>query len=122
MGGHLVWNAFNGSFFGPDSLPREGFHHFAGAFGIGDPFVVELVRARRDATVAFAGIDHPGIAAMHQLEEMVFGLSVAPRVADQHLGKLRVLDSVVFLATLAEGAAVKADDRGMTEIGVDAVK
>jgi hypothetical protein len=34
---------------------------------------------------AFAGIDHAGMAAMHQLEEMVLRLTVAARIADQAL-------------------------------------
>src|SRR5216684_3977872 len=86
-------------------------HHFARPFGIGDPFVVELIGACRDAAVAFAGIDHSGITAVHQLEEMVFGLSVLACVADQHLRKLGVLNAVILLATLPKRAAIKPDDR-----------
>ncbi len=85
-------------------------------------FVVELVRACRDAAVAFAGIDHSGVAAVHQLEEMVFRLAVLARIADQHLRQLGVLDAVFLLAAFAERAAVEADDRRMAEIGVDAVE
>src|SRR5450755_5082673 len=71
MSGDLVWNSLDRSFVGSHGGPGKGFHHFPCSFGIGDPLVVELVGARRDAAVAFAGIDHSGITAVHQLEEMV---------------------------------------------------
>src|SRR3984893_3019449 len=112
MGRDLVRNALDRSFLCSHGLAGEGFHHFARTLGIGNPFVVELVRARRDAAVAFAGVDHSSIAAVHQLEEMIFGLSGPARVADQHLRKLGVLNSVVFLATLPERADTKTAERG----------
>src|ERR1700692_2440541 len=118
----LVRNALDRAFLDTHSRSRERLHHFTRAFGIGDPFRIEIVRACRDAAVTLAGIDHAGIAAVHQLEEMVFGLSVAARVADQRLGNRGILDAVIFLAAFAERAAVKADDRGVTEIRVDAVE
>src|SRR5260221_6747009 len=122
MSGDLVWNSLNRSFVGSDSGPGKGFHHFPRSFGIGDPFVVELIGTRCDAAVAFAGIDHSGITAVHQLGEMVFGLSVLACVADQHLRKLGVLYAVILLATLTKRAAIKADDRRVAEIGVDAIE
>src|SRR3984893_7113899 len=122
MSRDLVRNALDRSFLCSHGLAGEGFHHFPRTLGIGDPFVVELVRARRDAAVAFAGIDHSGIAAMHQLEEMVFGLSGPARVTDQHPGTLSVLDDDIFSTALAERAAIEADDRRVTEIGVDAIE
>src|SRR6266700_3236967 len=122
MSHYFVWNPLNRSFLRPYGLSRKGFHHFARSFGIGDPFRVELIRARRDAAVAFARIDHPGIAAMHQLEEMIFGLSGPACIADQHLRKLSVLNSVFFFAALTERATIKANDRRVAEIGVDAIE
>src|SRR5258708_6750023 len=119
---HLVRNALDWRLLRSHGLAGEGFHHLSGAFGIGDPFVVELVRAGSDAAIAFAGIDHSGVAAVHQFEEMIFGLSVLARVADQHLGKLRVLNAVLFLAAFAEPAAVEADDRRGTEVRIDTVE
>src|ERR1700691_5187232 len=53
---------------------------------------------------------------------MVFGLAILACIADQHFGELGVVDAVFFLAGLAERAAVKADDRRMTEIGIDAIE
>src|ERR1700730_2999832 len=112
MNRHLVWHSLDRRLIRAHGRSREGFHHFARTLGIGNPFVVELVRARRDAAVAFAGVDHSSIAAVHQLEEMIFGLSGPARVADQHLRKLGVLNSVVFLATLPERADTKTAERG----------
>jgi hypothetical protein len=59
---------------------------------------------------------------MHQLEEMVFRLAGAARVADQLFESCGVLDAVFLLAAFAERAAVEADDRRVAEIGVDAVE
>src|SRR4030081_1942834 len=85
--------------------------HFARAFRIGDPLLVEIVGADRDAARAFAGIDHAGIAAMDQLVEVVLRLAGAAEIADQVLRQRSVLDAVFLFAGLAQGAAVKADDR-----------
>src|SRR4030081_3434775 len=85
--------------------------HFARAFRIGDPLLIEIVGADRDAARAFAGIDHAGIAAMDQLVEVVLRLAGASGIADQALRQLGILDAVFLLAGLAEGAAVEADDR-----------
>src|SRR5260370_41678810 len=122
MSGDLVWNSLKRSFVGSDSGPGKGFHQFPRSFRIGDPLVVELIGACRDAAVAFAGIDHSGITTVHQLEEMIFGLSVLACVADQHLRKLGVLNAVILFATLPKRAAIKADDRRVSEIGIDAVE
>ncbi len=53
---------------------------------------------------------------------MVLRLHVLARVANQAGGELRVLHAHVFLAAFAQRAAVKANDGGMAEIGVDAVE
>src|SRR5258708_22664515 len=122
MRGGLVRNAIDRAFVDAHGGSREGFHHLARAFGIGNPLEIEVVRTRRDAAIAFAGIDHAGIAAVYQLEEMIFGLSGAAGVADQRLRDRGILDAVVLLAAFAQGAAVEADDRRVTEIRVDAVE
>src|SRR3984957_20958023 len=95
---------------------------FTGAFRIGNPVLVEIVRTGRDTARAFARIDHAGIAAMNQLVEVVLRLAVAARIADQALRELSILDAVLLLTSLAEGATVKADNRRVTEVGIDAVK
>src|SRR5664279_4387715 len=59
MSRHLVGNSLDRRLFGSHCGPGKGFHHLAGAFGIGDPFVVELIRTCRDAAVTLTGIDHP---------------------------------------------------------------
>src|SRR5260370_26104337 len=68
------------------------------------------------------GIDAGSYAPMDQVVEMVLRLAGAAGVADQILRQLRILDAVFLLAGLAERAAVEADDRGVTEIGIDAVE
>jgi len=40
----LVRNAFDRTLFRADGRPREGFHHRAGTFGVGDPLLVEVIR------------------------------------------------------------------------------
>ena len=119
---HLVRNAVDRTLVGADRRPRHCLDHFARAFGIVDPFLVEVIGAGRDAFRAFAGVDHAGIAAMQQLEEMVLGLTVAARIADQALRQSCVLDAVFFFAGLAQRAAVEADDRGVTEVRIDAIE
>ena len=49
-------------------------------------------------------------------------LTVAARIADQALRQSRVLDAVFLLAGLVQRAAVEADDRGVTETGIDVVE
>src|ERR1700722_12942166 len=71
----FVWNAFDRAFLHADGRARERLDHFAGPLGIGDPFVVELVRTRRDTAISVAGVDHAGVAAVDQLEEMVLRLA-----------------------------------------------
>src|SRR5436190_2399878 len=83
--GHLVRDAVDRALVGPNRRTGHRLDHFARAFGIVDPFLVEVIGACRDALRAFAGIDHAGIAAMQQLEEVVLRLAVAARVADQAL-------------------------------------
>src|SRR6187549_2996638 len=73
----LVRNAVDRAFVGPDGRPRHRLDHFAGAFGIVDPLLVEVIGTGCDALRAFAGIDHAGVAAVHQLEEMVLRLAIA---------------------------------------------
>src|ERR1700724_3826312 len=93
---YLVRNSLDRRLLRSHGLPGKGFHHLPGTFRVSNPFGVELVRTGRDPTVAFAGIDHSGVAAVHQLEEVIFGLSVLACVADQHLRQLGVLDAVVL--------------------------
>src|ERR1700675_4015059 len=109
--GLLVRDAVDRAFLGTRSRTGHGLDHFPRPFGIVDPLLVEIVRTGRDAARAFAGIDHAGVAAMHQLVEMVLRLAGAARIANQALRELRVLDAVFLLAGLAQGAAVEADDR-----------
>src|SRR5271163_4342901 len=85
MLGALVRDALDRTFLNAHGRAGERLHHFAGAFGIGDPFGIEIVRASRHAAVAFAGIDLAGVATVHQLEQMVLGLSGASGIADQRL-------------------------------------
>src|SRR6266566_3212548 len=118
----LCRDALDRTFLGAHGGSRERLHHFPGAFRIGDPLRIELVGTGRDAAIAVARVDHAGVAAMDQLEEMVLRLAGRARVADQRLGELGVLDAVILLAAFAERAAVEADDGGMTEVGVDAVE
>src|ERR1700748_1383300 len=118
----LVWNALDRAFLGTYRGPRKGFDHFPRSFRIGDPFGVEFVRTGRDPAVTVARIDHAGVAAMDELEEMVLRLPGLARVADQCLGELGVLHAIILLATFAERAAVEADNRRVAEIGIDAVE
>src|SRR5439155_24571080 len=106
MRGGLVRNSLDRAFVNTNRRSRERLHHLARAFGIGDPLAVEIVWACRHSAVALAGIDLAGIAAMHQLEEMVFRLSGPACIADQRLGDRRILDAVIVLAAFAERAAV----------------
>src|SRR6202171_5626441 len=118
----LIRDAVDRTFFSPRGRAGHRLDDFARAFRIGYPLGVEIVGAGRDATRAFAGIDHAGIAAMDQFIEMVLRLAVAAEMADQALRQRRILDAVSLLAGLAQGAAVEADDRGVAEVGIDAVK
>src|SRR5579883_6905 len=118
----LIRDAFDRAFLGADGRARQGLDHGARALGIGDPLLVEVIRADRFAAHILAGVDLAGVAAMHQLEEVILRLHVAPRIADQRLRELRILDAHILFAAFAERAAVEADDGGMAEIGVDAVE
>src|SRR6266700_3846867 len=118
----LIRDAVDRAFSGARGRAGHRFDHVPRAFGIGDPVLVEIIRASRNAARAFAGIDHAGIAAVNKLVEMVLRLTGTARVTDQVLRQLRVLDAVLFLPALTERAAVEADDRGVTEVGIDAVK
>src|SRR6266849_136844 len=122
MRGHLVWNSLDRAFLSPDGRSRHRFDHLAGTFRIGDPVLVEFVRADGVTASVLTRVDHAGIAAVHQLEEVVLRLHVAPGVAYQRHRELGVLYAVLFLATFPQRAAIKADDRGVTEIGVDAIE
>src|SRR5437899_4515754 len=118
----LIRDALDRAFGGPRGRTGHRLDHVPRAFRIGDPVLVEIIGAGRDAARALAGIDHPGVAAMDQLVEMVLRLAVAARIADQMFRQLGILDAVILLAALAERAAVETDDRGMTEIGIDGVE
>ncbi len=115
-------NALDRTFLGSYRGPCNGLDHFAGAIGICDPLLVKVVRTYGFTTNVFTRVDLAGIAAVYEFEEMIFRLHVVARVADQRLGECGVLDAVILLAALAERAAIEPDDRGMTEIGVDAVE
>ena len=54
----LVWNPVDRALGRPRGRARHRLDHFAGAFGIGDPFRTEVVGTGRQALGAFAGIDH----------------------------------------------------------------
>src|SRR5262245_2695138 len=69
--GLLVRNAFNRALFGPDRRPRQSLHHGACAFGIGDPFLIEVVRTNCLTSYVLARIDLAGVSAMHKLEQMI---------------------------------------------------
>src|ERR1019366_4785091 len=116
--GLLIRDAVDRAFVSPRGRTGHRLDQFARAFRIGDPILVEIVGAGRDAARAFAGIDHAGIAAMDQLVEVVLRLAGAAGIADQALRQLGILDAVFLLAGLAEGAAVEADDRRVTEVGI----
>ena len=106
----------------PTVVRVKDLHHFAGSFGIGDPFGIEIIGTVGHATIAFAGIDHAGVAAVHELEEVILRLAGAAGIADQRLRELGVLDAVLLFAAFAQRAAIEADDRRMAEIGIDAVE
>ena len=80
-----IRKAFDRRFCGPDGLPRERLDTFARAFRIVDPLAVELVGTGRHALITFTRIDQAGIAAVQQLEQVVFALAVLAEVADQAL-------------------------------------
>src|SRR5258708_19809396 len=63
---HLVRNALDWRLLRSHGLAGEGFHHLSGAFGIGDPFVVQLVPPATAAPIAFARIDPSRLAALPQ--------------------------------------------------------
>src|SRR3982074_418347 len=104
--GLFVWAAADRTFVSPRGRAGHRLGHFARAFRIGDPLLIEIVGADRDAARAFAGIDHAGIAAMDQLVEVVLRLLVAAEIADQALRQSCILDAVFLPAGPAEGAAV----------------
>src|SRR3954451_11192107 len=118
----IIRNAVDRAFSRPRSRAGHCLDHVSRALGIGDPILVEIIGTGRDAARTLAGIDHAGVAAVDQLVEMVLRLTVAARIPDQMLRELGVLDSIVLLAALAERAAVEADDRGVTEVRIDAVE
>src|SRR5262245_32158872 len=67
----LIRNAGNRAFLGAHGWPGQGFDHLLGAFRIGDPLLVEVVRASGHALVALTRVDLARVAAMQQLEQMV---------------------------------------------------
>src|SRR6185437_13863029 len=110
----LVRDSLDWTFVGSDGRP--------GALGVGDPLFVEVVRAGGYPARVFARVDLARVAPMDELEQVVLRLHVPARIADQSLRQLRVLDTVVLLAALAERAPVEADDRRVPEVRVDAVE
>src|SRR5882724_6495758 len=122
MSGHLVRNSLDRAFLGPDGRSRHRFDHLTGTFRISDPVLVEFVRADGVTAGVLARVEHAGIATVHELEEVILRLHVASGVTYQRHRKLRILYAVLFLATFAKRAAIKADDRRVTEIRVDAVE
>ena len=69
--GFLVRDAIHRAFLRPDSLTSQRFYHLAGSFRIVYPLTVELVRAFGDTAITVTRIDHTGVAAVHQFEEVV---------------------------------------------------
>src|SRR5260370_18161969 len=122
MRGHLVWNSLDGAFVGSDGRSRHRFDHLAGTLRIGDPVLVEFVRADGVTASVLTRVDHAGIATVHELEEVILRLHVASGVAYQRHRKLGVLYAVLFLTTFAQRAAIKADDRQVPQIGAHAVE
>mmetsp|Transcript_19013 Transcript_19013/g.47976 ORF Transcript_19013/g.47976 Transcript_19013/m.47976 type:complete len:298 (+) Transcript_19013:493-1386(+) len=64
---------------------------------------------------------HARVPPVKQLEHVVLALVVPARVPDLGHGELGVLHAIRLLPTLAEGAAVTADDGRVTEVGVNPV-
>src|ERR1700733_1702362 len=118
----LVRDAFDRALVGSDGRPGQRLDHGARAFRIGDPLLVEVVWTDRFTADVLAGIDLAGVAAVHQLEQMVLRLHVAPRIADQRLRELGVLNAHVLFAALAQCPAVEADDRRVAEVRINAVE
>src|ERR1700683_5808701 len=77
----LVRDAFDRPLVGSDGRPGERLDHGARAFRIGDPLLVEVVGTDRFAAHVLAGIDLAGVAAVHQLAQMVLSIHVATIVA-----------------------------------------
>ena len=118
----FVGNTLNWRLGSADGRSGNCFDAFARALRIGDPALIEVIGAGCHASCAFARIDHAGVAAMNQFEEVVLRLHVAPRISDQRLRQARILNSIVFLAAFAKRATVEADDRGVAKVGVDAIE
>ena len=59
---------------------------------------------------------------MQKLEEMVLGLVIGARIANFGNRELRILNAHFLFATLAQGAPVKADQRGVAKIGIDTIE
>src|SRR6266481_2227077 len=97
----LVRDALDRALLRTDRASRKRLDHLPRALGVGDPFGIEFIRTGRHAAIAVARVDHAGVAAVDQLEEMVLRLAGLARVADQRLGALGVLNAVVFLAAFA---------------------
>ena len=100
----------------------KGFDHLARAFGIIDPLRVEVVWAGCDTLMVLAGIYFAGVAAMQQLEQVIFGLHIFACITDQRCRQLRVLNAHILLAAFAHGAPVKADDGRVTEIRIHPIE
>src|SRR6185437_4900345 len=118
----LVRDSLDWTFVGSDGRPGDRLDHRPRALGVGDPLFVEVVRAGGYPARVFARVDLARVAPMDELEQVVLRLHVPARIADQSLRQLRVLDTVVLLAALAERAPVEADDRRVPEVRVDAVE
>ena len=98
----LVRQAVDRRFVGADGVAGESLGTFARGLGVLDPVGVEAVGAGGQALVAFARVQHAGVAAVQQHEEVVLRLAVAAKVADQALAERRALDAHFFFAALAQ--------------------
>src|SRR5579875_2915022 len=118
----LVWNSLDWALLGANRRTGDRFNHRAGRFRIGHPLLIKVVGTHRLAARILTRIDPPRISPVQQLEEMVLRLHVAPRVANQRLGELRVLNAVLLLSAFAERPAVEADNGRVAEIRINPVK
>src|SRR5258705_4704647 len=97
----LVRNTVDRTLVGADRRTGHRLDHLTGALGIGDPLGIEIVGAGRNALRAVTGVDHAGVAAMQQLEEVVLRLAIAAGVAGQKFWSRGVLYTALLLPGLA---------------------
>ena len=117
----LIRNALNRCILYTRHISCELLDLLLGTLGIIYPIAVEFKLALRLAELVFLGIDRAGIASVQELVKMVLGLPVLAGITDRRNGKLCVLIAVFLSSADTECSAVKTDQRGMTEVGIDTV-